>query len=1370
MKILLSILFFGICIFCRAQENTYNFVHLNNTDGLSNNQVECIFKDSRGFMWFGTNYGVNRYDGYRFTVYTAQKNDTAGLLSNAVSDIQEDADGNLWFFGYPQYVIYDYKLEKVNRNVTPVLQQMHLKPNPALIKIDSLKNFYACYPGDGVYKYDPACNRLTHFLQSDDLNQLSRGKIISVEKNGHHLWALFESGLVERVNEQTGMVDFRNKYLVENKEGATIEKRLFVDNDGCPWVFPGIKDKGVLFYDFDAGKWITFNTHRSDIVIQSDFVRDIIQGPAGKIWIATDHGGVNIFDKQTRQITVLKHDPTNANSISQNSAISLYCDNQGIIWIGTYKNGISYYHPQLFKFNKSPLFFYSSDNVDLKDCNCLYEDSKSNLWIGTNGGGLLKYNRSTGAFQLFQHKESDAGSISTDIITSILEDSDGTMWFGTFLGGLNRLDKDRFVHYLPDENNLHTLSNKSIYSLKEDNNKNIWIGTLGGGVNRLDASRTYFHRFTTHTETGLQSDFILSMFTRDGNGIYLSTSQGVSVLQTHMPTITACFSDPDLFSQLSDWVVYNVLLDHAKRLWIATDNGLTIYQPEKQSLLHLDKASGLPSEQVVSLVEDDNGDIWAGTRNGLACIYPESDPENKEITFRIVSFDENDGLPGAICNQNALFKSKAGEIYLGTTKGYICFNPQHITFNTLVPQPRFSELLVNNQKIAPKGKYKGRELLNQSIVTEKMMTMNHNAKNFTVYFSALNYIHPEKSRYRYRLQGFDSDWTESTHGVASYSNLAPGVYELQVHAGNNDGMFTAQPLTLGIEILPPFWQTWWAFLLYILLGAVLFWGILKINFNLQKRKFENTQHMLEAQRIHEMDEMKFRFFTNISHEFRTPLTLILNPVEKLMNEISSSEQQSLLRIVHKNATNLLELVNQLLDFRKLDVNKVSLNLSVGDVVEFVKEICHSFAGLANNKQINLSFSSLIPELRMEFDGDKLKKIIANLLSNAIKYTPSGGMVKVSISLVEDAGVGKNSLKIIVEDTGIGIAEEHLDKIFERFYRIENAPNGSTGTGVGLHLASEYAKLHQGEIRVTSTVGKGSVFTLQLPVSTPVYREVITSVPARQEKEAEYSLPETSFPEVRHNKSSLPLLLIVDDNEDFRNFITTLFSASFRIVTANDGVVAHALVLENVPDLIISDVMMPNMDGFELCRQIKSDIRTSHIPVILLTAKASEENEYSGIEAGADDYISKPFNMEMLKLKVSRLIERQRKMQEKFRKKIDITVEEANIPSRDEEFVKKAVSIVEKNMDNPDFLVEDLGKELGMSRVYLYKKILSLTAKTPSEFIRFIRLKRAASLLQKTQLFVNEVAFKVGFNDPKYFRRYFKEEFGVTPNEYKREKS
>jgi signal transduction histidine kinase/ligand-binding sensor domain-containing protein/DNA-binding response OmpR family regulator len=1368
------LLTFLFCFTITAQAEIYNFARLDNTHGLSNNQVECILKDSRGFVWIGTNFGLNRYDGYRVKVYKSIKNDTTSLINNAISRIQEDANGNLWIGGTGNYVVYNVHTEKFYRNLSPILEPLGIHFIPALVEIDAQKNYYFYNSGDGIYKYDVTQHKLFHFKQSIQNNTLSTGNIVSIRVERGFFWILQQSGFLERFNEKTNTIDFRNDYVTRFSAGSFIQKHLYLDSNGCPWVYPGIGDKGVFFYNMAQSAWVFFGNDKKDFssptdkFIASNFVRDIKEDQKHRLWIATDHGGINIYDKSTNEINVLLNDPMNPNSLSQNSAISLFCDNTGIMWVGTYKNGVSYYHPGMFKFDKSPLFYYHNPDLENKDCNVLHEDRKGNLWIGTNGSGVLKLDKGSETFHLYRNKNDNPSSISSDIIISMLEDKKGTMWFGTFLGGLNQMQGERFTRYFPDVNNPNSLSNKSVYGLVEDHQQNIWIATLGGGLDRLDATRKNFRRHDIGNVPGLLSNMILSLYSKDSSIVYLSTTAGINVLNTVTNTITPLFRDRKQMNKLSDLIIYNTLVDCRNQLWIATDNGINVYNPQTNSISYLKMADGLPTDQVVSLVEDNSGNIWAGTRNGLACIYCKTNPKTHKYEYNVVSFDENDGLLSSILNQNAVFKNKQGKIYIGCTKGYTVFDPQTIHFNKIVPEPHFTEILIGNDVLQPGIEHKNHLILDESITHKNRIELNYDDKNFTINFSALSYIHPEKNRYRYKLKGFDEDWLETKNGIgsATYSNLNQGTYRFIVYASNNDNVWSTKPLMLEVVILPPFWLTWWAFTIYFLLGMLLLWYIVNFNLRKQKREFENAQRVREAKQLHEMDEMKFRFFTNISHEFRTPLTLIISPVEKLLREAKSDDEKSLLSIIHRNANGLLELVNQLLDFRKLDVQKDTLNLSVGDVVAFIKDICYSFTELANRKAINFSFSTSVSELRMEFDPEKLRKVISNLLSNAFKFTPNNGKIDVTIGLVQQLNNQKQLLKITVADSGIGIPAKDLERVFERFYRVENAENGNqTGTGVGLHIVSEYVKLHNGDIGVESQPGKGSIFTMLLPANQHIHEEIISQNVLEEEIPEELTGEEAVL--VEDHRSKLPLMLVVDDNEDFRNFITAIFTDSYRILKAEDGEIALKIILDKMPDLIICDVMMPNMDGFELCRMVKQDIRVSHIPIILLTAKAGEENKYKGLEAGAEDYIAKPFNMEMLTLKVSRIIERQKKTRDQFKHKVDITTTDVEITSMDEKFVKKAVALVEENLSSSEFLVEDLCREMGMSRVYFYKKILSLTDKTPSEFIRFIRLKRAADLLEKSQLFVNEVAFQVGFNDPKYFRKYFKDEYGVSPNEYKK---
>ncbi|GBU07400.1 hybrid sensor histidine kinase/response regulator [Bacteroidales bacterium] len=1369
-QLITLILFLSVFLSSKAEADTYTFASLDNSDGLSNNQVDCIFKDSRGFMWFGTNYGLNRFDGYNFKVFYTKENDKHSLISNRIQGIQEDIHGNLWINDAELYAIYDYKTETFSHNTSILLQNMKLKPNPKFIEIDKDKNFFAYYQDDGIYKYDVQSRKVFFFQQSDIKGNISLGEINAIKTQDSLFWLLFENGLIERYNQATNSIDLRNEALIRDNN-SFYPKQLFIDQEGLPWVYPSFEGKGISYLDTQSLEWISPIGFDKNIFF--DAIKDVSQDKTGKIWIASDHGGMFIYDKNTRSATNLKHSLSDPNSIKQNSTVSFFYDDNEIMWIGTQKNGISYYHPNMFKFDKNPLTFFNTNDAEIKDCTSFYEDTKGNLWIGTDGGGLLKYDAKKETFQVFKNEFGNPQSISSDIIISILEDRKGTLWFGTFLGGLNSYDGKHFTNINPKRESPFILSERCIFDMQQDKKGNLWLATLGGGINKYNIANNTLSIYNTKNNQEMTSNYIISMFSKDSVIAYLSTEWGIDILNMETHQIKS-FSKTEKTSVFKSNVKSDItasIIDNKGHLWVASYNGILIYNFETKKLREINEANGLPSKQVMSIIEDDQGDIWAGTSNGLVHILKDNVYDNKVIQLN--SFFENDGLPSLIFNRNAAYKSPSGKIFMGCAKGYISFFPSDIKSNTIVPKPQFTQLCIQNQEIEPAQKYKNRRIIDQSIVESSEITLAYDHKTFTIFFSALNYISAKKNKYKYKLKGFDEDWILSSNGVgsATYSNLKPGTYQLSVYASNNDGLWNEEPIRLTIIVRPPFWFSWWAYLIYTALFTLGIWYLLHFNLRKQERKFEQTQKLIEAKQLHEMDEMKFLFFTNISHEFRTPLSLIINPIEKLLAEEKIKENKFLLQMVHKNAKALLQLVNQLLDFRKLDVHKASLNSTNGDVVPFLQEICCSFSDLANQKSISLSFCSAMASLNMDFDSDKLKKITNNLLSNAFKFTHQGGTIDVNISLVKFISEDKKILKLSIADTGIGISKENQEKIFDRFFRVKTPETANfTGTGVGLHLAAEFVKLHHGKIELNSILGQGSTFTVLIPAtcsSIESYIERPKEIVAASEENLIEAISIENRLEV---KPLFPLLLLVDDNEDFRNFMSTLFKDTFNIITAADGEIAHDMILKQIPDLIISDVMMPKIDGLELCRMIKRDLRISHIPIILLTAKTSDENKFSGIEAGADDYISKPFNYDFLILKVSRIMEKQKQKQEKLKKTINISPQEIDIESLDQKFIKKAIAIVEINLINASFGVEELGFEMGLSRVHFYKKILALTAKTPSEFIRILRIKRAAELLLKSQLYVNEVAIMVGFNDVKYFRKYFKDEYGISPSEFKKSQS
>ncbi|MDR2920705.1 MAG: response regulator [Tannerella sp.] len=1132
------------------------------------------------------------------------------------------------------------------------------------------------------------------------------------------------------------------------------------------WVYLNPENSDGLYHYSSKLKTWKHYTMSSPLPLSSSLIRDVEEDMDGNIWIATDHGGINIIQKD-KTIRHIKNDPFDQKSISQNSVICLYKDDTGIIWCGTYKGGVNYYHESIFKFRTIRYPIIHAEDASINDCNCVYEDESGNLWIGTNGNGLLYYNRSTRKYQRYMHDPLNPNSISSNIIVCMERDHKGRFWIGSYMGGLDCYDGQTFTHYLPAKDNQ---SNYSVYSMFADDNHQLWIGTLGNGLYSFDLNTNVWTHFGTSDKFNpLLSDNVYAISSGNLNELLIGTDLGLNILDTENGQIKTFQGTQDSTGIFRDKAINTVYMDSRKLLWIGSNNGLSIYDLLHDAFYHLDKTNELPDNDIMSVEEDKNGIMWLGTKNGLLKIKPVYNEVESRYQFDYTPYYESEGISGRIFNRNSTFCTSKGEFVFGGTDGLTVFDPLKIKYNTNPPNVALTGLLLQNHPVLPGKEYNGNIILNQDISYTDRLLLTYDERSFSFNISALNYFLPGKTQYSFFLEGFDKTWTTLDAGNRNitYTNLPPGNYTFQVKAENNDGIWSTTPTRLEIQVAPPFWATPWAYVFYILIAMLLIYTLIKVIIRIQKRKFDKEQERIASSRLHEMDEMKLRFFTNVSHEFRTPLTLIIAPIEKLIKKETHEENKKMLHLIYENASQLLSLVNQLLDFRKIDVQRVHLLLSSGDIVLFVRNIMYSFRNLSEEKNIRFSYSTTIPSLMMKFDTDKIFKIVSNLLSNAFKFTPEGGDISVNLQL-QSKDENNSELLIHIADTGIGIEPDKHELIFNRFYQVPatgNQVETTVGTGIGLHICREFVKLHNGAISVKSEPGKGSTFTVALPVTLSEIEEIISTP---DETVIDKPEPEVEIP----NDKLENTILVVDDNNKFRDFMKLSLSDNYNILTAPDGEEAWLTILESLPDIVISDVMMPVTDGIALCKRIKQDIRTSHIPVILLTARSAEENKLTGLEAGADDYIGKPFNMDVLILKIHHILELRNRMQKQFMQSANkgIRITEMHINSLDEELMKKAILFIEKEIANPELSVEWLSREMGMSRVNFYKKMMSITGKTPVELIRTIRMKHAAVLLEKSQLRVNEVAFKVGINDNKLFRKYFKEEFGVLPSDYMESKN
>ena len=1320
----------------------YMFKHLEVKDGLSNNQVNSIFKDSQGFMWFGTASGLDRYDGYNIKVYRNEDGNVKSLPDNYIEEIQEDASGQLWLHTGAGYVIYDPATDTFNRDVEAWMWNIGISGAPTSVYIDDHKVFWIYIQGQGVYRYKPG-EESAVAVKSDVLKDIQEN-VTDMMVCEDELLLMYGNGILVSLDVDKLEMKWKVSEIAVQRGGQVNEVfTLFVDKGKRIWIYSAI---GMWIYDLPTKSW-SMRSLRTD---NYSMVRALAQDKNGCIWIGKDQDGIELMERSGTTLQLMSV-PGDARSLINNTVTALYEDEGGTMWVGTYKKGLSYYSESDFKFGF----------VEVGDINCVEDGTDGIVWLGTNDSGLIRWNVKTDERKVFMH-QSNPNSISTDVIVCLLRARDGKLWAGTFWGGLNCYDGNRFIHYRTEKGrqaDSNSLAHDNVWALAEDAEGNIWIGTLGGGLQCLNPKTGTFTTYTA-AGSGLFSDYISSICMGRDETLIIGTPFGMGIMDLNTKKITGLTGTKSGKTSFTNSNINQVYEDSRGLIWIATREGLNVYDPKRDELYDAFEGQGFNSFFVLGITEDENKAIWVSAGSNLINVQLSTDSHTGKLSFRSYVYSDKDGLQNCNFNQRSLKRLQStGEIVVGGLYGLNRFRPDNIRYNRALPKVMFTGLQLFGEDVEIGKEYGGRVVLRQSLNDTDEVVLDYKQNIFTVLFASDNYVLPDKTKYLYKLEGFNDDYMPGgadMHRV-TYTNLAPGTYQLKVKAINSDGFAGTDEASLKIVILPPFWMTAWAYACYVLLLiAVLCLAYYSVQ-RRERNKFKIRQMEQDAMKNEEVNQMKFRFFTNVSHELRTPLTLIISPLESIIKETTDEKRLDKLKLMHRNALRLLTLVNQLLDFRKNEVAGLHLSLSEGDVVAYVRNICSSFLMLSEKKNVHLTFFSAIDYLNMAFDEDKVGKVVMNLLSNAFKFTPEGGRVDISIDVLKET---PEMLEIKVSDTGIGISDENKERIFERFYQVEHEGehNQSTGSGIGLSLVRDFVTLHGGTVRVFDNVGTGSVFVVDIPVK---HNELSSDEPNLSSDGPRLSSVQTAEEALAEAEKEKPLALIVDDNEDLILFMKDALSMYFRVKSASNGREAWQLIPDLMPDIIVSDVMMPEMDGNELCRWVKTDKRTSGIPFILLTAKQAVEDKVEGLTIGADDYVTKPFNVEVLVLRMRKLIDLSRR--NKQRTHIEPEPSEIVITSLDEQLVAKAIKYVEEHISHPDLSVEILSRELGMSRVQLYKKLLQITGKTPTEFIRIIRLKRAMQFLRESQLNVSEIAYNVGFNNPKYFTKYFKEEFGVLPS-------
>ncbi len=1333
-----------ICILPDAssgQGNTFVFEHFTQENGLSNNQVQFIYQDLRGFMWFGTSQGLSRFDGYRFRVFENDPSDSASLRGNLVRSIFQHSSGELYVG------TENGGLNHFNRNTEQFSHPFDRYPEYRSASVNCIaedeKGTLWMGTEDGLITY--TADGLVDRVYPEDLNPSKpfAGNYVRVLAFGPKgtLWMGTNNGLF--------ILD-----TIKN-EIRTIELPLPGSMNDEIWELVKSEDGKMWIGTYDNGAFLLNPSGETELHLipdpqneRSRTVRSIARDKNGIYWIGT-RGGVYIYRQGEGLTGSYMHDEREGKSLSGNSVLSIFHDTKGDTWIGT-RSGISFlvHSKQVFRsFRAMP-----GDNryLNSKELYAFWLAPDNNLWIGTEDGGVNIYNPATKIFDFLMHDPGNPASVSSDCIKAFMDDGNGNVWVGTFRGGIsvvNQRSRKSIRHYRHDPGNQNSLGDDRVWGLLRDNGGNIWVAT-SAGIERFNPASETFSRLNI-----LGENTQVNWIRQDSEGdLWIGARDEIVVYSAESGVINR-------FKEYTR----DFLEDAKGRFWIATLNkGLANYSKTEGPLRYFTEKEGLVNNQALCILEDNNRFQWIGTTHGLSRFNPE--------TGFFESFTVRDGLQNDQFTYGASLKLPDGDLVFGGIAGFNIFNPLEVRTNDFAAPIVLTDLRLFNRSVnIGNGK---NAILTRSIAETEEITLPFHQNVISVEFAALNYVNSKGNLYSYYLEGFDKAWNDpSPNRLATYTNLDPGQYTLHIKSFMPGIPDAGKGTKLTIQILPPYWKTWWFKLLFTLFIAALIAALIQFLVNREKLKNELVLERMKAKKLHELDMLKLRFFTNLSHEIRTPLTLIMGPLEKIRNStVPADEMPYLLEIMHRNARQLNRLINQILDFRKLESGNLKLNYTDGDLAGFIRNIVSSFNHLALEKGIELKFNSVSSEITARFDPDKLEKIVNNLLSNAFKYTEKEGRIVVNLSIVfdgekpgmEGGSEERRLISISVADTGIGIPEKHVNKIFIRFFQSGNQAD-LQGTGIGLALVRELVRLHNGEIFVTSKPGKGSKFTVNLPYIEPLSK-ILDEPESMDDQFGKAADRETEEPGP-NELADRQVMLIAEDNQDVRKFIRLQFESSFHIVETANGEEAWEQSLITVPDIILSDVMMPILDGYELLKRLKNDERTSHIPVILLTALGSKEHEMEGLSIGADDYITKPFDIAILQTKIENILSIRKALKQKYSGELMLQPQNILVSAPDERFLKRAIDAVEESISDPDLDIERFAQAVGVSRMQLYRKLHALTDMTVKEFIRNIRLKRAAQLLLQNRQNISEIAYAVGFKDLSHFRKCFRQEFGMSASEY-----
>lgn len=1325
--------------FSASAENTreISFSNLSTNEGLSQGTVFDIKQDSTGLIWVATADGLNKYDGYQFTVYRKQYGNEQSIQSDYLRTLEIAANNQLLIGGKRGLTVYSIRKNSFR----------NYPMDKEILKIaQSNDSIFYLVSQFELFCYNTASQKVSSVLSTKPM------QLFTAYQSSH--------GLLLGTNQ--GVFQLHNKQLLPFATGI---KAPIQDMKESPQGLWFASEGQGLFHLSPEGKLRNFSPQPDNTNgIISSFIRRLEFDSSRRLWIGTMEG-LSVLNTHTLQFQNLSSSSINQRNLSHNSIRSIMQDKQGGMWLGSYYGGLNYYHPLQNQFQRIAHVPFSnslSNNI----VSCIVESPDHHLWIGTNDKGLNRYEPKTGRFSYFN---TENHCLLSDNVKAVLIDPQN-IFVGSHGGGMTILNRHtlRPTHFTKSNS---PIASNDVYSLLQDPQGNTWLATLDGLQIFHAESRKFspigslqpVGKQVKEQEEELASRQIYTLYEDSRNRIWIGSELGIYTYSTSSRLLTHY----NIGSAQKNERIHCFLEDHQGQMWVGMQSGLGLLNEKQQSIKVYTTNDGLSNNNVMGILEDSMHRLWISTNNGLSCISPSP----SGITTRLYS--TKDGLQSNQFNNYAYCKTHTGELFFGGVNGITHFFSERLIDNPFTPLPIISQLHIDNVLVQPS---ENSITLPEDVNFIDAIRLQPNQNSFSLTLSVPNYLSMKHDLFAYKLVGEDQQWVYTKqHRVASYSNLGAGKYTFEVKARNSDGKWGTQVKTLPIELLPFWWNTLWfrtSLALLLLLGA---YAALRFYLRRQSLKNQLVLEKLEHEKKEEINQTKLRFFINISHEFKTPLTLIISPLQELLRKSTDKELTSQLEIMKKNANKLLHLVNQLMDYRRADLGIFALKVKLANLSQQIDDQLLLFNRLAKQKNIELLYENRLNTELVLYDRNYLDLMLSNLLSNAFKFTPANGAITI-VTQVEN-----KQLLLQVSDTGMGMSPDELSRAFERFYQ---ASHQVRGTGVGLSLVKRLTELHHADIKISSQAQQGTTVSLRFPQNEDAYAPHEMAKPSGEAKSTHIHLSDDSVDLLVDSLANTPIaptdssvensekpsILVVEDDADVRAYLVQHLSQAAHIAEASHGKEALRIIEQQEIDLIITDLMMPVMDGMALCKAVKQNIKSSHIPIIMLTAKSDEHEKYRGYAAGADTYISKPFDLAVLHLRVRNILQSKHRMLKHYSDTLQIEPQEITFNELDREFLEKAKQIVENHLDDTNFSVDEFCKEMAMSRSSLHLKMKAITGESTGGFIKKLRFHAACKLLKDGRYTINEISLLVGFSAPSYFTTSFKKHFGFLPTEYiKRQK-